>query len=48
MTSKAEGNLRYIRAKLPSATARQLEIIAAFIRALDIDGWSDSEFNRSL
>lgn len=47
MPNEAEINLRYIRAKLPSATARQLEIIAAFIRGLGVIGWSEAEFNRT-
>lgn len=42
-----ESNLRYIRAKLPSATAEQLGIIAAFIKGLGVIGWSDNEFNRN-
>lgn len=41
-----EDNLRFIRAKLPGATARELCILAAFIRGLGIAGWSESEYSR--
>ena len=42
-----ENNIRYIRAKLPNASARQLAFIASFIRGLGITGWSESEYKRS-
>lgn len=43
-----ETNLRYIQAKLSSASARELEILAAFVRGLGITGWSESEYERSI
>ena len=48
MSEQAQIDLRYIRAKLPSANERQLSIIASFVRALQIIGWSDAEFYRDL
>lgn len=41
-----EDNLRFIRAKLPGATARELSILASFIRGPGVVGWSDSEYFR--
>lgn len=41
-----ESNIRYIRAKLPCASPRDLSLIASFIRGLHIDGWSDTEYAR--
>ena len=41
-------NIRYIRAKLPSATASDLAIIAAVVRELYIAGWSDNEYFREI
>lgn len=48
MPIETETNLRYIRAKLPWATAEQLGIIAAFIQGLGVAGWSESEYNRNV
>lgn len=42
-----EQNLRFIRAKLPGATPRELSLIASFIRGLKVKGWSESEYNRN-
>lgn len=36
-----ESNLQFIRAKLPHASPRELGLMAAFIRGLAIDGWSE-------
>lgn len=41
-------NIRFIRAKLPNASAFDLAMIAAFVRAMGIVGWSDSEYNRDI
>ena len=41
-----ELNLRYIRAKLPYASPKELALIAAFIRGFHIVGWSDTEYTR--
>lgn len=43
-----ETNLRYILAKLPSASPRDIGLIAAFIMGLGIAGWSDAEYQRSI
>lgn len=43
-----ESNLRYILAKLPGASTRDLALIAAFISGLGIYGWSDAEYQRSI
>lgn len=43
-----ERNIRFIRAKLPSATPRELSMIASFIRGMGVDGWSESEYNRDI
>lgn len=43
-----ESNLRYILAKLPGASTRDLALIAAFISGLGIYGWSGAEYQRSI
>lgn len=43
-----ERNIRYIRAKLPGATARDIGILASIVRALSIIGWSESEYCRDI
>lgn len=43
-----ENNLRFIRAKLPSATPKELGLIVAFIRGLGVVGWSESEYTRDI
>lgn len=48
MTDEMKVDIRYIRAKLPFATARQLRIIAAFIKGLGVIEGTDSKFNHNL
>lgn len=43
-----ERNIRFIRAKLPKATPKELSMIASFIRGMGVDGWSESEYNRNI
>lgn len=43
-----ENNLRFIRAKLPSATPEELGLIAAFICGMGVVGWSDKEYTRDI
>lgn len=46
--TKAEQDLRYIYAKLPGATEKELGILRAFIRGLGISGCDYNEYNRNL
>lgn len=46
--TKAEQDLRYIYAKLPGATERELGILRAFIRGLGISGYDYDEYKRDL
>lgn len=46
--TKAEQDLRYIYAKLPGATEKELGILRAFIRGLAISGYDYDEYNRDL
>ena len=46
--TKAEQDLRYIYAKLPGATEKELGLIRAFIKGLGVDGCDYDECNREL
>ena len=48
MMTKAELDLRYIYAKLPRATEKELGILRACIRGLGISGYDYDEYNRDL
>jgi hypothetical protein len=39
----AAANMRYIRAKIPTATPKQLALIAAFIQGMGVQGWTEQE-----
>jgi hypothetical protein len=39
----AAGNMRYILAKIPVATPKELAVIASFIRGLGVKGWAEQE-----
>lgn len=45
---KKEENLRCIRAKIAHATARELDLIWAFIQGLGVVGWDDAEYHRPI
>ena len=39
----AAANMRYIRAKIPTATPKELALIAAFIHGMGVKGWTEQE-----
>ena len=43
---KQERNIRFIRAKIVTASPAETAMIAGFIRGLGVVGWDDSEYNR--
>lgn len=45
---KKDENLRCIRAKIAHATARELDLIWAFIQGLGVIGWVDAEYHRPI